>query len=173
MFTALVAVGVCTTVGLLSCQTPVEREGTSTGRDYHVSVDGDDTQDGSEARPLRTISAAAQRALPGDVITVHEGVYRERVDPPRGGTSDTERITYQAAPGATVVLKGSEAVAGWQKVQSDTWKVTVPNDLFGGFNPYQDEIRGDWFAPQGRSHHTGAVYLDDHWLTEAATSTLR
>ena len=29
-------------------------------------------------------------------------------------------------------------------------------------------ITGDWFRPKGRVHHLGAVYLDGHWLTEAA-----
>ena len=28
---------------------------------------------------------------PGDTITVHAGVYRERVNPPRGGTSEEIR----------------------------------------------------------------------------------
>ncbi len=30
-------------------------------------------------------------------------------------------------------------------------------------------IRGDWFNPRGRQHHTGAVYLNGQWLAEAAT----
>ena len=42
---------------------------------------------GSKSAPLRTIQRAADLARPGDVITVHEGIYRERVNPPRGGTS--------------------------------------------------------------------------------------
>ena len=138
-------------------------------REYHVAVTGNDTNDGSAAAPLRTISAAAALAQPGDTVTVHEGVYREWVNPPRGGESDAKRITYQAAPGEKVAVKGSEAVTGWEKVQNDTWKVTVPNSLFGDYNPYADLIRGDWFTPKDREHHTGAVYLDGEWLIEAAT----
>ncbi len=140
----------------------------ATGREYHVSVTGDDGNDGSRQQPLKTISAAARLAQPGDVVTVHGGTYRERVTPPRGGTSDRKRITYQAMPGEEVVIKGSEAVKGWQKVQHDTWKVTIANRFFGEFNPYSDLIHGDWFNPKGREHHTGAVYLNGHWLTEAA-----
>ena len=136
---------------------------------YFVSQDGDDTHDGSAARPFRTISAAARVAQPGDVITVREGVYRERINPPRGGTSDNQRIVYQAADGETVVIKGSERIKGWEKVQHDTWKVTLANDFFGDFNPYNDPIAGDWFDSRGRAHHTGAVYLNGHWLTEAAS----
>jgi hypothetical protein len=138
-------------------------------RELHVSGSGDDAHAGSPAQPLRTISAAARLAQPGDVITVHAGVYRERVSPPRGGRSSQERITYQAAPGEKVVIKGSEVVRGWQKVQNDTWKVSLPNNFFGTFNPYRDLIKGDWFSPREREHHTGAVYVNGHWLTEAAT----
>ncbi len=115
---------------------------------------------GSAQQPLKTISAAARLAQPGDVVTVHAGTYRERVTPPRGGTSDQQRITYQAAPGEKVVIKGSEVVKGWQKVEHDTWKVTIANGFFGDFNPYSDLIRGDWFNAKGREHHTGAVYLN-------------
>jgi alpha-N-arabinofuranosidase len=31
-----------------------------------------------------------------------------------------------------------------------------------------DLIHGDWFNSKRRKHHTGAVYLNGHWLTEAA-----
>ena len=61
-----------------------------------------------EDHPFKTISAAAAVALPGDTITVHAGIYREWVNPPRGGTSDENRITYQAAKDETVVITGSD-----------------------------------------------------------------
>ncbi len=141
----------------------------ASAREYHVSVNGNDQYEGSADKPLRTISAAAKLAQPGDAITVHAGTYRERINPPRGGQSDQNRIVYQAAAGEKVALKGSEIVKGWQKQANDTWKVSIPNSFFGGFNPYSDLIRGDWFNPKGRNHHTGAVYLNGHWLTESAT----
>ncbi|MGW8257203.1 MAG: right-handed parallel beta-helix repeat-containing protein [Thermoguttaceae bacterium] len=139
----------------------------SSAREYHVSPQGDDANDGSASKMLRTISAAAALAQPGDVITIHEGVYRERVNPPRGGTSDANRIVYQAAPGEKVEIKGSEVVENWEKAQNDAWKVTMPNRFFGKFNPYSDLIHGDWFHPKGRKHHTGAVYLNGEWLIES------
>ena len=141
---------------------------TALAGEFHVSKSGDDENAGSAAEPFKTIGAAAQVAQPGDVITVHEGTYRERVNPPRGGISDEERITYRAAPGEEVMIKGSEVVDGWEHVRNDTWKVTLPNEFFGDFNPYNDLIAGDWFDRRGRDHHTGAVYLNGHWLTEAA-----
>jgi alpha-N-arabinofuranosidase len=136
--------------------------------EVHVSKSGDNENKGSKAEPFKTISTAAESAQPGDTITVHEGVYRERINPPRGGSSDDQRIVYQAAPGERVEIKGSEVVTGWEKVQDDIWKVVLPNSFFGGFNPYSDLIHGDWFRDKGRAHHTGAVYLKGEWLIEAA-----
>lgn len=141
---------------------------TMPAAEFHVAIDGNDANPGTPAAPLRTIQRAAARAQPGDVITVHAGTYRERVTPPRGGESDTRRIVYQAAPDERVEIKGSEVVKGWVMVQDDVWKVTLPNSFFGNFNPYRDLIRGDWFDPRGRAHHTGAVYLNGDWLIEAA-----
>jgi len=137
-------------------------------REHHVAPSGKDTQEGNAASPLRTIQAAAEKAQPGDRVIVHAGIYRERIDPPRGGTSDDKRIVYQAAPGEKVVITGSEIVKGWEKVQNDTWKAVLPNGFFGDFNPYKDMIRGDWFGSKGRVHHTGAVYLNGDWRWEAA-----
>ena len=134
---------------------------------FHVSIKGDNANSGSEAAPFRTIQHAADLSQPGDVIRVHAGVYRERVSPPRGGTSDTKRIVYETAPGELVVITGSEEAKHWEKVQGDVWKMTLPDSFFGNFNPYGDLIHGDWFNPMGRAHHTGAVYLDGNWLTEA------
>ncbi len=142
--------------------------GSVAAAEVHVAPTGDDGQPGTQTKPFKTIQAAANLAQPGDTITVHAGTYRERVNPPRGGTSDQKRITYQAAPGENVVITGSEAVKGWKRVTNDTWKVSVPNRFFGSFNPYSDVIQGSWFGPRGRLHHTGCVYQDGNWLMEAA-----
>lgn len=139
----------------------------SLNRTLHVCIEGDDAADGSKDRPLKTISAAAQLAMPGDTVLVHQGIYRERIDPPRGGVSDTQRITYRAAAGESVIIKGSERMTGWQRVCNDTWHVVIPNSFFGGFNPYCDVIKGDWFIPKDRTHHTGAVYLNGDGLLES------
>ena len=133
-------------------------------REYHVSVRGQDQNPGTKSKPFKTISAAAAIAQPGDIITVHQGIYRERVNPPRGGTSPERRIVYRASKGEKVIIKGSEEVKGWEKVKNDTWMVSIPNILFKGFNPFSDTISGDWFNANKRIHHTGAVYLNGHWL---------
>ena len=136
--------------------------------EYHVALGGNDANPGTRQAPLRTIQRAADLARPGDTVTVHAGLYRERVNPPRGGESDDKRIIYRAADGEKVEIRGSEVVKGWVKVRDDVWKATLPNSFFGRFNPYGDLIRGDWFHSRGRQHHTGAVYLNGDWLNEAA-----
>ncbi|MFV1968026.1 MAG: right-handed parallel beta-helix repeat-containing protein [Pirellulaceae bacterium] len=138
-------------------------------RDYHVSPQGGDGDTGSRSSPLKTISAAARIAQPGDVITVHEGTYRERINPPRGGLSETRRITYQAAEGETVIIKGSEVVIGWVRAKKHVWKATLPNTFFPDVNPYKELIHGDWFDRKGRDHHTGEIYLNGAPLFEAAS----
>ncbi|MDR3093987.1 MAG: right-handed parallel beta-helix repeat-containing protein [Bacteroidales bacterium] len=138
-------------------------------KEYHVSIKGNDVNTGAESAPFRTINKAAQVAYAGDVITVHAGVYREWINPPRGGESDDNRIVYRAAPGERVEIKGSELVSNWQKVQDGVWKVTVPNSLFGSYNPYRDLIYGDWFDNHGWDHHTGEVFLNNKSLYEVPT----
>jgi len=142
---------------------------TVSAREWHVSIKGSDKNDGSALKPLKTISAAARFAQPGDVITVHSGTYRERINPRRGGESDSKRIVYQAAKGEKVVIKGSEVVTGWKHIKDGVWKGTLPNSFFGDYNPYKDVIIGDWFHSLDRVHHTGEVYLNSKSLFEKAS----
>ena len=134
--------------------------------EFHVAKSGNNTNVGSVTKPLLSIQRAADLAQPGDTITVHAGIYRERVSPPRGGSSDAQRIIYRAAPGEAVAIKGSEVITDWKQVANDTWTVTIPNSFFGDFNPYSDLIKGDWYQAS-QPYHTGAVYLNGHWLKEA------
>jgi len=135
-------------------------------KEYHVSVNGNNEGDGSALHPFREISFAAALAMPGDVIIVHSGEYREQVSPPRGGLSDSLRIIYRAAEGEKAVVKGSEIITGWKRFERDAWKVTIPNSFFKDYNPYTDIIAGDWFNDEGMTHHTGEVYLNGKSLFE-------
>jgi len=152
---------------LASCSQAIYSQSDNT-KEYHVSKNGSDQNIGSENKPFLTIQSAADIAQAGNVITVHEGTYRERVNPINGGTSDKKRIVYQAALGEKVIIKGSEIIKDWKKLEGDVWEVTLTNSYFGDFNPYSDTINGHWFESKGRKHHTGSVYLNGHWLDEAA-----
>lgn len=133
---------------------------------YVSAASGADGADGTATRPFGSISAAAAVARPGDTVLVAGGVYRERVDPPRGGTDDAP-ITYAAAERERVVITGSDVASDWEHVSGQVWRYQVESSRFGAFNPYIDVIRGDWFDPRGRVHHTGCVYRNGDWLIEA------
>lgn len=142
----------------------------------HVTTTGSDRADGSADAPFRTIDRAAQAAMPGDTVAVHEGVYREWVNPPRGGTVDAP-ITYQAAVGPDgrfepVTISGAEVVTDWRPhlgAEGRVWVTEVPNALFGARNPYAERIGGDWFFDRVNTWHTGEVYLDGKSMYESLT----
>jgi hypothetical protein len=73
-----------------------------------------DSNPGTKDLPFLTINKAAQVLQPGERVVIMTGVYRERVDPVRGGSGPDKMISYEAAPGANVVVKGSRLVkTGW------------------------------------------------------------
>jgi hypothetical protein len=135
---------------------------------FHVAPTGSDLADGGAETPFRTINRAAALAQPGDTVVVHEGEYREWVKPRHGGLSDARRITYEAASGEHVVIKGSERVTDWVGDGGTVWKATVDNALFGEFNPYREEVQGDWVVRADRKH-LGEVYLNGRSFYEVAS----
>ncbi len=102
-----------------------------------------DENPGTREQPLWTINRAAQMAGPGERVEVAAGVYRERVSAARGGTGPARMISYEAAPGAEVVLKGSRMLdAAWVSAkepeadEARLWSVRLPRELFDGYNPF-------------------------------------
>lgn len=142
---------------------------TSAQNTYYVSQKGNDENPGTKSQPFMSIQAAADVAEAGDIINVHEGIYRERITPVRGGTSNASRIVYQAAENEKVIIKGSEIINHWEEFIPGVWKVTIPKSFFEDYNPYTDKIEGDWFQDYGRDHHTGEVYLNGKSLWESGT----
>lgn len=139
-------------------------------REIHVAISGSNQAEGTMGHPFRTISKAAAVAKPGDKVVVHAGEYREWVSPREGGTSEINRITYAAADGEKVIIKGSEKIDNWEPVEGTVWKAVVPNTLFGDYNPYREELFGDWFVdPADWRLHVGDVYLNGKSFYEART----
>lgn len=128
--------------------------------EYHVAKTGSDQGKGTLQDPFLTINKAASVAMAGDTIIVHEGVYREWVKPKYKGLSDKRRITYKAAEGEKVVIKGSERIQSWHHVEGNVWKCQLPNSVFGEFNPYKEEVFGDWLLTVEEKKHLGDVYLN-------------
>ena len=128
-------------------------------REIQVAKTGSDSGAGDQSSPYLTISQAAQIAQPGDTVTVHTGTYREWVKPVRGGGGENKRITYRAAPGEKVIIKGSERITSWKREGGEVWQVELPNSFFSDYNPYALKLSGGWLN-YGQWHHRGDVYLN-------------
>jgi len=138
-------------------------------REIHVAKRGSDSASGSYTHPYLTINKAASVAQPGDTMIVHAGTYREWVKPVRGGAGESERITYRAAPGEEVVIKGSERITSWTREAGGVWKVQLPNSFFGEYNPCALKVSGGWLN-YGKWHHRGDVYLNGEAFYEKETA---
>lgn len=68
---------------------------------------------GTEEQPWRTLGQAAATLRPGDTVHIHEGLYREWVNPRHSGTPDAP-ITYASVPGGEVILTGMDLLEGWR-----------------------------------------------------------
>jgi hypothetical protein len=100
--------------------------------EYFVSPGGGDLNDGSEAKPFRTLKRA-QRAVRealsaggGDVV-VHLAAGRHTLDEPlvfepEDGGNDGRTVTYAGGPGAVAVLDGGHAISGWSRLEGDTYE---------------------------------------------------
>ena len=106
---------------------PAEPQPTLTPRKAPVEffVDGSspaasDANPGSAEKPFKTINRGLKELRPGDALTVQGGTYREafRV---KIVASAEHPVVLRAAPGQTVVIKGSELVKGWVK-DGNVWK---------------------------------------------------
>lgn len=134
---------------------------------YYVSKMGSDKNDGSEHSPFLTVQRAADIAMAGDTVIVTEGVYRERISPNHSGLSEVSRITYKAMDGHRVVIKGSEIIESFEPC-GDIFRAKIDNRLFGQYNPFATEIKGDWIEVKREDAylHTAAVYIDGRPLRE-------
>jgi parallel beta-helix repeat protein len=84
-----------------------------------------DGNPGTRQKPLKTIAAATVRIQPGDKVIIHAGQYRETVVINASGTVEAP-ITIEAAPGETVVIKGSDILRNWSRHAGDVWKSALP-----------------------------------------------
>ncbi len=135
---------------------------------YYVSLDGNDLFDGTAEKPFRTINKAAKIAVAGDTVRVGGGVYRERVSPKNGGLHNGKRVVYEAVEGERPIIKGSEIVSDWERIEPHVWKKSLPNSFFGDFNPFERKVNGDWFiVPDKYDVHLGDVYLNGISMYEA------
>lgn len=131
---------------------------------YYVSAsEGDDHNDGSYVAPFKTIQKGADSAYPGDTIYVLEGVYRERVAPPRGGSSGSP-IVYMAEPGKEVYIKGSDLWSpSWSNVSGRVYSAVPPDSIFNDDvyvdhkNPFMIPVSSTPYGLEGRPEYNRGV----------------
>ena len=126
-----------------------------------ISISGN----GSEVSPFKTINEAAKIAKPGDEVIVAPGIYREYINPRNAGTEDN-RIVYRSEVPLGATITGAEIVNDWTKYEGTTYVTRIDNTVFGDYNPYIQEVEGDWYFAKNHMH-TGSVYLNDRMLYEA------
>lgn len=127
-----------------------------------IHIDGsvaDNGGDGSFGSPFKHIDQGAAIAEAGDIVRIETGIYRECVKPVNGGTAEA-RIIYEAAPGADVVVKGSEVVNGWVSITEKTHAVAITPELVGDYNPFAIH------PPLKSERVLGQVFLEGLPLTE-------
>ena len=102
--------------------------------DYYTAIDGDDSNPGTSESPWQTIQKAANAMLAGDTVIVRAGTYDERISTVSAGTSQTNRITFQAE--GEVIVKGWEIshayttvsgfdITGWSSSNRNNAHVSV------------------------------------------------
>jgi len=95
------------------------------GAEYHVSKAGSDAEAGTVDAPFRTLAKAASALRAGDACIIHEGVYRETlVVPCSGGPGKPIRV--QAAPGAHVVISGTDSLkTNWTRQKNGVYTARI------------------------------------------------
>jgi len=134
---------------------------------WYVNASAGRSGNGSKESPFKTIQAAADVAQPGDDVLVYPGIYREYVNPKNSGREDA-RITYTSVEPLAATITGAEPVTDWKLYKGTTYVTRVDNSLFGTYNPYIQEVEGDWYFAQNHMH-TGNVFVNDRMFYETDT----
>lgn len=133
----------------------------------YVNANASRGGNGSKESPFKAINDAAKIAVAGDEVIVAPGIYREYVDPVNPGTEDA-RIVYRSEEPLGAVLTGAEVVDDWTLVEGSTYVTRIDNTVFGAYNPYIQEVEGDWYFADNHMH-TGNVYVNDRMFYETGS----
>lgn len=96
-----------------------------------------DQNGGTEEAPFLTIQRAAEVVESGEKVLIKSGIYREWIRPLRGGAGADKMISYEAAAGAQVIVRGSDLLAAewrlsqWPRRRSmNVWETDLPEGYF-------------------------------------------
>jgi hypothetical protein len=109
-------------------------------KDIFVAINGDDVSGiGTIELPFKTIQKAAKVALPGDVVQVRAGIYRETVIPSKSGTAGNP-ITFQPYQNEMVTISGTEIVTGWTMSSGNIYTATLSSTFTDESHNQCDQI---------------------------------
>jgi len=130
-------------------------------RDYYVSTNGRDTNDGrSLDTPFKTIQKAASVMKPGSRCFIRQGIYRETVRPYCSGLPGAP-LTFEAHGNERVFISGADSVKGWIQHSGNTYKATLPWNL----GRYENQIIANGkMAWNARYPNVDDNYVPHPWL---------
>lgn len=134
--------------------------------EYHVSTTGNNLNPGSAASPFLTIQKAANVMVAGDVCVIHAGTYREEVTP------TANSVTFQSAPGETVLISGFEQVTNWTWHSGDIYSASMGFSDLGDRNQvlYNDQMMNLARWPNKTNYDPFDLEAPAAWGTTASIS---
>lgn len=123
------------------------------GPAYFVDANqGDDANDGSQAKPWKTMQHGVRQLKPGDTLYLREGIYYERVYLTRSGTAESP-IVITAYPGELPVLDAS--LKEFQETPEISWE------------PAKDGLSDEYVStstfPEADDRQTPTQFLPGSW----------
>ncbi len=111
------------------------------------------------------ISNAAEVLRPGERVIIASGTYRECVRPARGGSGPALMISYEAAPGAKVFIKGSEILkADWQHESVSIRRFGSAGQNVPQIAVWQHSLTGSMFPNAYNPFALASAPADRAWL---------
>jgi len=124
----------------------------------HISPQGHDDASGEMEQPLRTINAAVKQLAPGDTCLIHSGRYEQGITISNLHGTMEQPITIKAAPGAHVLLSGSNKISpNWQLHEGNIFKAKI-------YSPVRQLFANDHMQVEARWPN---LRMDDLWNRES------
>jgi len=151
----------------LSVSTPVQAQPS-----YYVATNGSDNADGSESSPFATLQRAqlAMQQSSIKITQMNAGTYY--LTTPLTLTSLDKGETWEAVPGATVVLSGGQVLTGWGSEGNGIYSTSAPKpvgldlEIAGvrqlpaarGYDPQRPFISGWRVLPPTQAQNFGVTF---------------
>jgi len=138
------------------------------------AANGDDSGDGSKAKPWRTINHSLTQVVAGDTLALRGGSYFENVYCAVAGTEE-KPITLRAYPGETVVIDGGlrefqdDPASCWEPLENGEYRSTKVyrniRDVLGSFADTNIGLQTYW-------NRQDLIAENELWILEKDTGAM-